>query len=141
MEIGDGRCFATSLSFSFSLPFSFSSSLHPSPSFFSPPRFRRALRPSSFYRIQPTLIHTCTYIHRYTHTKCILCFRSRSMYHPSILSPPFRLALFLLPFCSFLLRAHGLPYVCPDLKIVWLVPGRGVPNELEIRSQLRARER
>lgn len=101
---------------------------------------------SSFFLI-PNSTHThfyiYMYIHIHTHTYevCILCFRSHSMYHPSILPPPFRLVLFLLPFCSFLSRARGLPYVCPDLKIVWLVPGRGVPNELEIRSQPRTRER
>lgn len=107
------------------------------------PRFRRTLRPSSLYQIQPThtyIIYVCIFTHIHV-LKRILCFRSRSMYHPSILPPSFRLILFLLPFCSFLSRARGLPYVCPDLKIVWLVSGRGVPNELEIRSQPRTRER
>lgn len=115
-------------------------------SFFSlafTPRFRRTLRPSSLYRIQPTHNHIYMYAHTYTHTrmKCILCFRS--LYVPSFDSSssfPSR-PVFLLPSCPFLSRARGLPYVCPDLKIVRLVPGRGVPNELEIRSQPRTRER
>lgn len=98
---------------------------------------------SSFFLI-PNSTHTqshAIYMYTYTHMKWVLCFRS--LYVPSFDSSssfPSRLvssSLLSVPLAS----ARGLPYVCPDLKIVRLVPGRGVPNELEIRSQPRTRER
>lgn len=83
-----------------------------------------------------TYIHVYTPIHIHIRAKCISCFRSLCVpsFDPSFLLFLLLLlllllfvVLFLLPFCSFLLRGRGLratTYVCPDLKIVWLVPGR-----------------
>lgn len=153
---GMAVCFATLSSLSHSLTHSFSLFLSFCPyllflfSFFlpfyiHPSSSPRILRPSSLHQIHSPHLHLqCTYtlIHTYTHmckmhsvfSPCSVCFDS---------SP----YLLLLPFLHSSRSSHKrartleLPYVCLDLKIVWLVLVRESPNEPEIRSQLRTRER
>lgn len=75
----------------------------------------------------PTHTYICAHlnVHTYTHTraKCIPCFRSLCVpsFDPS--SSSLSSCSFFPPVCS----SYGLratTYVCPDLKIVWLVPSR-----------------
>lgn len=106
-------------------------------------RSHRTLRPSSCTESVPhttyahvyTPTHTYTYIHlhvhthTYTHTraKCIPCFRSLCV--PSF-DPSSSSSSSSSSSCSFfppVRSSHELratAYVCPDLKIVRLVPGR-----------------
>lgn len=98
-------------------------------------RPHRTLRPSSCTESVPHThphthscihIHTLAYVRTHIHVQSASRVFARSVYHPSILPPlPLFVVLFLLP-SSFAPR-HGLlatTYVCPDLKIVRLVPGR-----------------
>lgn len=140
------------VSFSLSVSFSLPPSLCLSLPFFPPPppspvlahRPHRTLRPSSCTESVPhttfayvycrhTSVYThlyasaCMHMRTYTRAKCIpRCFRSLCVpsFDPSSSSssssfPSFR--SFFPPVRS----THGLPtYVCPDLKIVRLVPSR-----------------
>lgn len=142
MEIGDGRCFATSLSrspslFPLSLPCLFVSVSLPARVFTHRPH--RTLRPSSCTESVPhthtqlTLMlhthphmHILAYVHIHIYVQNASRVFARSVYHPSILPPlPLFVVLFLLPFSFALLHElRATTYVCPDLKIVRLVPGR-----------------
>jgi len=137
MEIGDGRCFATSLSRSmyFSLSLSLSLSLRlrvfpclssPSPHSVFTHRPHRTLRPSSCTESHTHIdlyTSTHTHIHIYAHVRSASRVFAYSVYHPSILSPsPFHRSV-----PSSLLFVPLMGYhicTCPDLKIVRLVPGR-----------------
>lgn len=138
MEIGDGRCFAT---FSFSLSVSLSPlrlCVSPclSPRVFTH-RPHRTLRPSSctesiphnlrsrIYTDTHLRIHIHTYIHTHTRAKCIPCFRSLCV--PSFDPSSFSSSSSSCSFFPLVRSSHELratTYVCPDLKIVRLVPGR-----------------
>lgn len=143
MEIGDGRCFAMSFSLSPFLPFF--------PPFVTRPSLLHfVLLPCTEY-IQRSHTHT----HTYVYTKCVPCFlslRAPSSSSSSFFSSSFSSASPSRPVRSSLLLvalnervdSRATTYVCPDLKIVRLWSSRaerGVPNEPEIRSQLRTRER
>lgn len=62
MEIGDGRCFATSLSRSLFLPPFLPACLSISTT------LPRTLRPSSLHRIHPMHTYSYTYVHPHAHT-------------------------------------------------------------------------
>lgn len=87
-----------------------------------------ALNPShTTYVHVYTLIHTCayTYIHTHTRAKCIPCFRSLCV--PSFDPSSFSSSSSSCSFFPLVRSSHELratTYVCPDLKIVRLVPGR-----------------
>lgn len=145
-------CLSLPLSLSHSLLFLLSclSSLPHSP-------LARTPRPSSLHRIHPTLdahanIHACIYT--CAHMKCVSCFRSTCTILLHLLLVLLRLFFASRPVPSSLLPvaltdaravdSRVTTYVCLDLKIVrlWsLRAERGVPNEPEIRSQPRTRER
>lgn len=145
MEIGDGHCFAMSFSLSPFLPFFPPFVTHPS---LSPVLF--VLLPCTEY-IQRSHTHT----HTYVYTKCVPCFLSlrapsssssffSSLFSSASPSRPVRSSLLLVAL-NERVDSRATTYVCPDLKIVRLWSSRaergGVPNEPEIRSQLRTRER
>lgn len=89
---------------------------------FSHTTYARVYTSTHTYVYTYTHVHTCTYTH--THAKCIPCFRSLCVpsFDPSSTSSSSSRSFFPPVRSSHGLRATT--YVCPDLKIVRLVPSR-----------------